>query len=562
MQRVHRVGALVVAATSHGPRLAGRASHAGFEASDDALAALREDVLFRRRNRATAWIAEHRDLLDTLAADHWNTPALIGLLAQWMEACDGLPEIVQKQLAKYPAPVRRCRPVLDYLSLCLADGIRFLRPGDFDLAVALAEDASAQDLLALAHFWKAQALHKAGDLEGALSHAAQARTLALHTDAGPLAAVAEGLEGTLHLEKGRLTRALELLREAEANLRGSEDWLWYGRIQAALGEAAVEEGRYEEALDCLGKAAGLFENNAAPRADRARVYTVLARAQRLAAARIAARIDAAAKSHRRSPAGAGNRGADLTARSRVEELRSGALVLLAQAGSLYSSLGDVRENTLCGVECGFLNLDCGDLERAAQQAVAAFEAGSRENDALTMAQASMLHSRAESAWFEEGIGRDLARHSLRARERATSAIALASKLSAANSRERRTLASAYLTEGFVFANEFFNDIEAARECCHRAGEYLNFSTRDYLWEEYRTLTAKVLRQGAVDEKLRRWTQGVVESSTFQQMTEEFAELVIPSVWAREGRNISRVVSRLSISPKKVRRILSRAGVKA
>ena len=46
---------------------------------------------------------------------------------------------------------------------------------------------------------------------------------------------------------------------------------------------------------------------------------------------------------------------------------------------------------------------------------------------------------------------------------------------------------------------------------------------------------------------------------FQQVAEEFAELVIPKVWEREGRKVSRVATRLSISPKKVRRILDRAG---
>jgi hypothetical protein len=47
--------------------------------------------------------------------------------------------------------------------------------------------------------------------------------------------------------------------------------------------------------------------------------------------------------------------------------------------------------------------------------------------------------------------------------------------------------------------------------------------------------------------------------TFQQISEEFAELVVPRVWEREGRNISRVATRLSISPKKVRRILTHVG---
>jgi DNA-binding NtrC family response regulator len=52
----------------------------------------------------------------------------------------------------------------------------------------------------------------------------------------------------------------------------------------------------------------------------------------------------------------------------------------------------------------------------------------------------------------------------------------------------------------------------------------------------------------------------VEDKSFQQMTEEFARIVIPKVWEREGRKVSRVAQKLSISPKKVRRILQLAGV--
>jgi len=44
------------------------------------------------------------------------------------------------------------------------------------------------------------------------------------------------------------------------------------------------------------------------------------------------------------------------------------------------------------------------------------------------------------------------------------------------------------------------------------------------------------------------------------MTEEFAEMIIPKVWEREGRKVSRVATRLSVSPKKVRRILKQAGL--
>ena len=60
-------------------------------------------------------------------------------------------------------------------------------------------------------------------------------------------------------------------------------------------------------------------------------------------------------------------------------------------------------------------------------------------------------------------------------------------------------------------------------------------------------------------RLRGWSEGMLGNKTFQQITEEFAEIVIPKVWMREGRKISRVAARLSISPKKIRRILRNSG---
>jgi DNA-binding NtrC family response regulator len=62
----------------------------------------------------------------------------------------------------------------------------------------------------------------------------------------------------------------------------------------------------------------------------------------------------------------------------------------------------------------------------------------------------------------------------------------------------------------------------------------------------------------IDAVLRAWCAGDVENTSFQQMTEEFARIVIPKVWEREGRKISKVAEKLSISPKKVRRILHSA----
>lgn len=52
---------------------------------------------------------------------------------------------------------------------------------------------------------------------------------------------------------------------------------------------------------------------------------------------------------------------------------------------------------------------------------------------------------------------------------------------------------------------------------------------------------------------------MVGEKTLQQITEEFAEFVIPKVWLREDRKIARVTGCLSVPPKEARRILRKAG---
>ena len=63
-------------------------------------------------------------------------------------------------------------------------------------------------------------------------------------------------------------------------------------------------------------------------------------------------------------------------------------------------------------------------------------------------------------------------------------------------------------------------------------------------------------RGSIDPRLRAWSQGVTDGKTFQGLTEEFAEIVIPRVWEQEDRKITRVAKGLKVSPKKMRRILA------
>jgi hypothetical protein len=121
------------------------------------------------------------------------------------------------------------------------------------------------------------------------------------------------------------------------------------------------------------------------------------------------------------------------------------------------------------------------------------------------------------------------------------------------------LASAYLWQGLTQCNSFFDNLEAARESYDLARGACGDTQPDSIWQDLQNLRARVLLKGSVDPSLKAWSQGAVGDKSFRQISDEFAEIVIARVWEREGRKVSRVASRLSISPKKVRRILARVG---
>ena len=171
-----------------------------------------------------------------------------------------------------------------------------------------------------------------------------------------------------------------------------------------------------------------------------------------------------------------------------------------------------------------------------------------------MARARILQAMIENARFEEQI-EDPSQHSQQALEFARQAVDLAHR-----TENRRLIARALIALGSTYANDFFNQTESAQQAAEEATGLLKPETQDPLWQSLQKLKAQLSQVGAVDARLRAWTQGVVEDKTFQQITEDFAQLVIPKVWEREGRKVSRVATRLSISPKKVRRILNKVGL--
>jgi hypothetical protein len=83
--------------------------------------------------------------------------------------------------------------------------------------------------------------------------------------------------------------------------------------------------------------------------------------------------------------------------------------------------------------------------------------------------------------------------------------------------------------------------------------------RDHLLQELNALRKKILKTTTIDERLRRWSIGELGEESFQKVGEAFAEIVIPKVWLKYGKSVARVSEALSISPKKVRRVLRSVG---
>jgi hypothetical protein len=131
---------------------------------------------------------------------------------------------------------------------------------------------------------------------------------------------------------------------------------------------------------------------------------------------------------------------------------------------------------------------------------------------------------------------------------------------ARGTQNKRLLAGAYITRGLASMEVEQNDLETARTHASKASELLGSEDRDHLYRELTHLRRKITEPKAVDETLRRWANGELGDKSFQQIEEEFAELVIPKVWMNLGRNVSLVAEQLSISPKKVRRILRNSRV--
>lgn len=527
---------------------------------------LRQYLVTRQVSNGTALLDGHAHLFESVHPDRPNAAALVGAIAQWVDIGYRGPELLDQLLARFPKAQRGTLGLRDYLQIRMAEGLLALlrdHPDEalrhFDLVLLLQEEIEDKEAVAIAHFWNARCHRKKGEYDEALRRSGVGRELAQALGFPKMAAVMRVLESWLLFQKGHSREALRILDQAESALRDTGDYITLGNIYSAHGRIVRRQGHYKQALQLFTRAIEHFQRANPQHRNLARSLANIAYVQRLIALQIMKQLDTESERLRK------NKTKDLGARRRnakyreeYEELRAGAFANLEQAGRIYRhhnhhhGIGNVLENR------GLLYLDSGELDLAAQQAAACYAVGREENDAIVMARARILQCRVEQAQLEEEIESSAHswEHAQAAREFSREAVD-----AAAHTQNARLLARAYIWRGLTACNPSIHDLEDARHCCDRAASFMKSAQDEDLLDALQLLKQKIMPPGSVDPSLRAWSRGETGGKSFQKLAEEFAEMVIPRVWEKEGRKVARVAKVLKVSPKKVRRILGRAGKK-
>jgi tetratricopeptide (TPR) repeat protein len=484
---------------------------------------------------------------------------LLVRLAQWVDLGFRDTAWLKRLLSAVPQARRSSMTICEFLELKTTEGFCAMDAEKLDEAIALFDFVLRAELelanvrhAAITHFWKGRAHRKKGEYDAARYHIVRAREMMQQISEPKLAAVIQIQEAWLLFQKGESGEALRLLDEARAQLEYTDDDLSLGNIESAKGRIAQQAGRYEEALKHFDAAVELYGARNPNHRNLARALVNAATVKRAIALRLRKRIDA------RTAERQGSAARDSTGRllSSYAQICNDALEQLRQAGEIYAKHKYFGGIASALVSSGYLHLDSGNIELGAREGKNAYDLAHDKNDHIHMARARTLQSLTENTRVDEQFGEDadVAVFAAEAKGYAEEAIHWAEL-----TQNRRLAAEAYVARGMVHANDYFQEWEDAKRCVDRATALLGAGDHDYVWDELMALKARILRASSIDETLRAWSDGIVGEKTFQQIAEEFAEIVIPKVWQREGKKISRVAQKLGMSPKKVRRILRNVG---
>ncbi len=551
------------------------------------LSQLQEHVAAREIERGMACLQARQELIAKFDPRQENAARLLAQLAIWTDIGFNGPPLREllKRFEQLEPGLRSKLSIGDYICLRMTEGMATMAEeaeetaiGHFDFVLSLAEELDDRFLLAIVYFWKGRCLRRRGDYDEALIYTCKGKDLALELGHLRMAAVMQVLEGWLLFQQGKWKAAMRISHAAESVLRETDDYVTLGNLQSFYGRKARREGRFENAIEFFESAIGYYGKRDPRHPNLARSLANMALAKRGIALQLQKRIDREAQRLRKTSAdGQGKPGASGVSsgkqgargnsgdrgsrqhdyRGRLAELRREALEHLEAARAIYQQRPNHHGVGTVYMNAAYVHLDSGDFERAEDEAASAYDVAEETQDYILMGRARILQCMVENAKVEEEIGEgaDSGSHARRALEYSQEAIDLAK-----HTQHHLLLANAYLWQGLTQCNSFFDNAEAGRECYDLARASCGANQPDNnMWQDLQTLSAKILRKGSVDPALKAWSQGAVGEKTFRQISEEFAEIVISRVWEREGRKVSRVAARLSISPKKVRRVLGRLG---
>jgi tetratricopeptide (TPR) repeat protein len=538
------------------------------------LSQLQEHVAAREIECGIACLRSRHDLIANLDPSQQNAARLVAHLAIWTDiGFTGPPlrDLLQRFNA-HGAPTGQIRTpkaklsIADYICLRIAEGMVAMGQeametalGHFDFVLSLGEELDDRFLLAIVCFWKGRCLRRRGEYDEALIYTVRGKDLAQALGHPRMAAVMQVLEGWLFFQQGKWKDAVRISQAAESVLRETDDYVTLGNIQSFYGRMARREGRFDKAVEFFESAIDHYSKRDARHPNLARSLANMALAKRGIALQLQKRIDRDTRRRRKASVG-GEAKPNSTSRDyrvRLAQLRSEALEHLNAAQAIYQQRPNHHGAGTVYLNAAYIHLDSGDFQRAEEEAVSAYDVAEPKQDYILMVRARILQCMIENAKVEEEIGggADPGSHARRAFEFSQEAVALAK-----HTQHHLLLANAYLWQGLTQCNSFFDNPEAARESYDLARASCGTNQPDNnVWQDLQILSAKILRKGSVHPALKAWSQGEVGEKTFRQISEEFAEIVIVRVWERENRKVSRVAARLSISPKKVRRILARVG---
>ncbi len=539
------------------------------------LSELEEHVAAREIERGIACLRSHQELIANLEPSQENAALLLAQLAIWEDIGFKGPPLKDflTRFEQLKAKLRSKLSISDYICVRIAAGMASMVEesmetaiSHFDFVLSLERELDDRFLLAIVYFWKGRCLRRRGDYDEALICTVQGKELALALGHPRMAAVMQVLEGWLLFQQGKWKEALRISQAAERVLGETDDSVTLGNIQSFYGRMARREGRFDQAIQYFESAIGHYGKRDPRHLNLARSLANMALAKRGIALQLQKRIDRDVQRRRKTSAKSETEAKGKTSgqdsrkpdyRRRLTQLRREALEHLQGARDIYQQRPNHHGAGTVYVNAAYIHLDSGDFQRAEEEAASAYELAREKQDYILMGRARILECMIENARVEEEIGEgaDPGSHARRALEFSQEAIDLAK-----HTQHHLLLANAHVWRGLTQCNSFFDNPEAARESYDLARASCGANQPDNtMWQDLQVLSAKILRKGSVHPALKAWSQGAVGEKTFRQINDEFAEIVIARVWEREGRKVSRVASRLSISPKKVRRILARVG---